>query len=413
MKPLLQVFWYELSRSIRRKGFLFSTFGIPVIAFVILFGIQAISSLDLGGGGEEEAQEFEGLNSAGYVDQAGMFSDVDDVPRVFTYYESVEAAQQALDAGDIQLYYVIEPDYMETGEVSLYVPSLSVNLFTTRPIRQVIYSRLSEEVDGDLFERLVTPSNIEVIAPDPDSAAAQQPAGPQDFDTSFILVYVFTVGLMISLFMTNGYLMQGVIEEKESRVVEILISTLRPVQLLSGKILAFGLLGILQMLVWLGAFILILQFADILEAISVLASIVLPLDVLPLILLYFVLAYLFFATAYGIVGAISTSMQEGPQFAVIFTLPAVIPLYFLGVFIESPNATLPVVLSMIPVTSPLAMTERLLLTSVPAEQILISVGLMVVTIIFMMWLAGRMFRVQTLLAGQTPRLRDIPRLIRG
>jgi ABC-2 type transport system permease protein len=219
----------------------------------------------------------------------------------------------------------------------------------------------------------------------------------------------------MSVFLTNGYLMQTVVEEKETRLIEILVSTMRPTQLLAGKILAFGLMGLLQIVVWVGSVFLIgkLVAGDVMSPLAAFAFISLTADKILTLLLYFVFGYLFFAAGYGMVGAISNSMQEGPQFAVIFTLPAVIPFYFLAVFITTPDAPLPTILSMIPITAPLAMVMRVTLTHVPLWQIVLSLGLLIILDIVMIWLAGRIFRVQTLLAGQTPKLRDIPRLLRG
>jgi ABC-2 type transport system permease protein len=236
-----------------------------------------------------------------------------------------------------------------------------------------------------------------------------------NFDADFAIVYIFAITLMLSVFMTNGYLMQTVIEEKETRLIEILISTMRPTVLLAGKILALGLLGLIQIVVWLGVLLLIgkLVAGDPASPLAALAAISLEPTEVVVLLLYFVFGYLFFAAAYGMIGALSNSMQEGPQYAVIFTLPAAVPLYFLAVFISTPDAPLPTILSLIPVTAPLAMVMRVTITTVPLWQVLVSLALLIVTDILMIWAAGRLFRVQTLLAGQVPKLRDIPRLLRG
>jgi ABC-2 type transport system permease protein len=190
---------------------------------------------------------------------------------------------------------------------------------------------------------------------------------------------------------------------------------MRPTQLLAGKILALGLLGLLQIIVWLMALILLGRLAAG-SGITVLMALVnlnlTPMQVF-LFLLYFVGGYLFFAAAYGMVGAISASMQEGPQFAVFFTLPAAIPLYFISLFTTAPDSPLPVILSLIPITAPLSMVMRISITTVPAWQIAVSLILLIALDLVMIWLAGRMFRVQTLLAGQAPKLRDIPQLLRG
>jgi ABC-2 type transport system permease protein len=213
--------------------------------------------------------------------------------------------------------------------------------------------------------------------------------------------------------------MQSVIEEKETRLIEILISTMRPMQLLAGKIMAMGLLGLVQMIVWVGGIYMVVRLIGgenamtTFDMMAAIADIQLPLDILPLLLVYYILAYLLFASLYAIIGAISNSMREGPQYAVIFTIPAVIPLYFLSIFATNPNAPLPTILSLIPITAPLAMTQRLVITEVPSWQIALSLGLLLLSVVFTMWAAGRVFRVQTLLAGQVPKLRDLPKLIRG
>ncbi|MBL8162935.1 MAG: ABC transporter permease, partial [Anaerolineae bacterium] len=183
--------------------------------------------------------------------------------------------------------------------------------------------------------------------------------------------------------------------------------------LLAGKILALGILGAIQIAVWVGAMLLLSQLTAGNAALAVIANFSLEPGQILVLALYFVLGYLFFAAAYGMVGAISTSLQEGPQYAVIFTLPAVLPLYFIALFTTTPNAPLVIFLSIFPITAPLAMVMRITITTVPFWEIALSAALLLVVDILLIWLAGRMFRVQTLLAGQAPKLRDIPRLLRG
>jgi len=417
-----KVFNYELRRNIRRRGFLFTTFGIPLIAFVILFGYRAISQANArsqvapdgspGVAVESEGPQFRGIQHAGYVDRSGQFGDPGDLADTLTRYADEPAAVAAMDAGEVDVYYVIPADYLETGDVTLVVPKFNLNLASAAPIRTLILNRLAANVqDENLFSRLLSPSNVDEINLQRDASGQTE----TDFGADFAVVYVFAIALMLSVFMTNGYLMQTVIEEKETRLIEILISTMRPTQLLAGKILALGLLGLIQIVVWVGSLFLIgrLVAGDAGSPLAALGAISLGADKILLLLLYFIFGYLFFAAAYGMVGAISNSMQEGPQFAVIFTLPAYIPLYFLSLFITTPDAPLPTILSLIPITAPLSMVMRVTLTTIPLWQLALSLGLLIVTDVFMIWLAGRMFRVQTLLAGQVPKWRDIPRLLRG
>lgn len=419
MRHTILVFLYELRRNLRRRGYLLITFGVPVLALVAMFVFQRIN-LNSAEQMEEqigELMENAGIQKGGYIDESGLFTEpTPDLAAILTPYSSEEEARAALDAGEIEAYYIIPADYMDTGEVRLVLPRMSISQVSSGPITQLILSTLARDAEPEIVNRILDPSNIQetnlVIT-------STQDGGETAEGANFAVVYVFAMALLMSLFVTNGYLMQTVIEEKETRLIEILISTVRPMQLLVGKILALGSLGLLQMLVWIGGIFLALRLVGGDQAtmavglLSSLANIQIPTGIVPIIVIYFVLSYALFASLYAIVGALSNSMREGPQYAVLFTMPAVIPLYFITVFTTSPDAPLPTILSLIPITAPLAMIQRMLISSVPTEQILLSLALLALTVVAVLWLAGRMFRVHTLLAGQMPKLRDIPGLIRG
>ncbi len=415
------VFAYELRRNLRRKGYLFTTFGIPLIAVALLLGYLFINSQNTGTADTNPTQtladqfNFQNVGQAGYVDESGLLGDPGDLSALLKPYADETAAQAAMGAGEIPFYYLIPADYLQTGDVTLVQPRFNMSQIEDAPLRRLLLNTLSKGVDPQVFQRLVNPSNLQQT----NLALTNADSGSQNEGSTFIVVYIFAIALMLSLFATNGYLMQSVIEEKETRLIEILISTVRPGQLLVGKILALGLLGLLQITVWVGSMYLVTRWLggetldQTLSVLVTLANIKLPLDILPLLLVYFVLAYFMFAGFYSIIGALSNSLREGPQYAVIFTLPAVLPLYFLALFTTEPNGTIPVILSIFPLTAPLAMTQRLVISNVPGWEVGVSVVLLALTAGGIMWLAGRLFRVQVLLAGQMPKLRDVPRLLRG
>lgn len=421
MRHTLQVFLYELRRNLRRRGYLLTTFGVPLLALVLMFVLQRVNLSSADTANQiVDAMETAGIQLAGFIDESGLFTGAAapaPYTDVLTEYASEDEARAAIDAGEIEGYYIIAADYMDSGRVRLALPRMSIIDVSEAPIEALILSVLTQDEDEDVVTRIFNPSNVQ--ATNLSITNVQAGSAEESEDANFVLVYVFTIALMMSLFVTNGYLMQSVIEEKETRLIEILISTVRPIQLLAGKILAMGLLGLLQMLVWVGGIYLALRLVSgegtdqALGILSSLATVQLPMDILPLLIVFFVLAYTLFAALYAIVGALSNSMREGPQYAVIFTMPAVIPLYFLAVFISEPGGGLAVALSLFPLTAPIAMTIRLLVSSVPTAQILLSLALLALTVVAAMWAAGRLFRVQTLLAGQLPKLREIPRLLRG
>ncbi|MBL8145615.1 MAG: ABC transporter permease, partial [Anaerolineae bacterium] len=286
-------------------------------------------------------------------------------------------------------------------------------------VKALIVSTLTQGVDPQVAERLLTPSVIQVTNVSLTTGNTSSSADDFSGGGAFIVVYLLAMVMLISLFVTNGYLMQSVIEEKETRLIEILLASIRSTDLLGGKILANGSLGLFQLLIWLAGMFIGIRLAGgeelgaVMSIFAALTNIEIPWNNLPLIILYFVLAYLMFAGFYGMIGAISNSMREGPQYAALLTLPAVAPLMVLPVFIEDPGGTIAVALSLFPLTSPLAMSMRLVISDVPSWQIVISLALLALTGLGMVWMAGRVFRVQVLLAGKTPSLRDLPKLVRG
>jgi ABC-2 type transport system permease protein len=147
------------------------------------------------------------------------------------------------------------------------------------------------------------------------------------------------------------------------------------------------------------------------QMIPFLANLSLPVEQLPIVAVYFLVGFFMFAALFGMVGALSNSAQEGPQMTVVFVLPAMIPLWVTYAFVTDPNGTVPTLLSMFPLTAPIAMMMRLVVTDVPLWQVGLSLAILVGFVIALYWLAGRLFRVQILLSGKMPRLRDIPKLV--
>lgn len=424
IERIREVFSYELRRNFRRKGYLFTTFGVPILALLASMILPALIAR-IGAPPEQErdpteislpTEMMQGLEHAGYIDESGRINaPVGDLATVFTRYEDEAAARAALDSGAIQTYYIIAADYFETGSVTQVLPRLVITSINPDLIEQLLLGTLAEGVEPQIYQRLENPATFREVDRQRNTEGDSEAA----FDSRFIVVYVFAIILLGSLFTTNGYLLQSVIEEKETRLIEILLASLRPFELLAGKIAAMGLLGLVQVLVWTGAFLVFgtlstsEQLRALLPLLTGIVRIAIPFNILPILFAYFLLGYLLFAALFGMVGAISNSMREGPQYTVIFVLPAVAPFYFLSIFATTPNSTLAIVLSMFPLTAPISMAMRLAVTDVPLGEVLLSLALLALTVVGVMWLAARFFRVGTLLAGQTPKLKDIPALLRG
>lgn len=404
---------FELIRNLRRRGFLGLTIGLPLLAFAILIGSQLFAG---SGGDDNEGAVGDSELRAGYVDQSGVLNGwaENDLLQMRAFADEA-AARAALEAGEISAYWLIPVDYLASGEITRVQASFSFEGYNNWQIESAIRGSLiaAATTDETNATRFLDPlAGFELLPYEGDSAAT---VDGEDFGTSFAVVYGFAILFVVSIMMTNGYLLQSVIEEKETKLIEVLLITVRPGTLLTGKALGLGVLGLFQILFWILTGYGLLQVASnsgvLVDVQLVLQDI--SLAYLALLLAYFLLLYFFMAAGFGAVGALSQSMQEGPQFTVVFVLPAMVPLWFTSVFATDPDGSLAVALSVLPIVSPLAMVQRLAITEVPALEIVLSLALMCAAVLAMFWLAGRLFRFHTLLAGRLPRLREIPQLFRA
>jgi len=415
MSKLWTVFWYELTTQLKRRGYWMGTLGLPLALFILSFGYNLLASSSPPDPQEIARQfDFQGIQRAGVVDYSGAFHTIPPaLADKISLYDDEETARADVRSGAIDALYVVAEDWAETGDVRLHTPNVALDRLTSAPLEQLFYETVVQDVDPQLLRRLSQPANIELFNL---KRASDDEAQATDEDADFIAVYAFTIIFLLGLFISSGYLMQGVIEEKENKAIEVLISSLRPMELLEGKILAYGVQGLLTVTLWVGLGLLALNATVQLPAFqtaTALLNLQIPYDRLPLMLAYFIVAYFTFAALYGAVGALSNSMSEGPQYAVVFTLPAALPFYLFGVFLQTPNEALPIILSILPITGPISMLIRLTITEVPALQVVLSLGVQVVGLVIALWLAARLFRVQTLLSGQVPKWRDLPKLLRG
>jgi ABC-2 type transport system permease protein len=415
MRHLWQVFRYEILRNVRRRGYLFTTFGLPILVIIVSFGIQWFGEQVSGGQSPNDLAglqfDFGGIERAGYVDQSGIFADVppeDDLEA----FSDVDSARAALDAGEIDTIYVIDPNYAENGAITQLVNEVTLDNVTSQPVRKLIFSVLQQSFSAGELIRLQNPALVRTVQLERTETGTDEGTTNTE-GGEFALIYGFGILFLVVIFGTSSYLMQSVIEEKENHLIEILITSMRTLDLMAGKILALGLLGLAQVIIW-GAFaIAFSSFQQTMGLGSFLSGISIPLDILPLVILYFLLGYLMFAAAFAGVGAISNSISEGPQISLVFGAPILITFYLFPAFLNAPGGTLPTLLSLFPLTSPMAMIMRLSISPVPGWQIALSLVLLVLGVVFMFWVAARMFRIQSLLSGKAPGLRQLPKIIFG
>jgi len=203
------------------------------------------------------------------------------------------------------------------------------------------------------------------------------------------------------LSMSSSFMLRSVSREKENLTVEVLLVSLRPRDLMLGKVLGLGLVGLLQMGIWLGGSLLTIQRGgSMLATLGIMLSqVTLPPGFLVWGLLYFVLGYILYASALGAIGALAPNARETGQFTYIVMVPMMIPVLLSNAFVESPNGALATIVSLFPLTAPTAMLPRLAAGGVPFWQPIVSlVGLAITTYLFVL-IAARFFRADTLLSS--------------
>lgn len=362
-KRLWLIYSYEFVRNITRKGYLFATLGLPLIAIVIFFGYpvyQSLQNTEDDTNSPLEALALERLEHAGIVDYSGVFANPPErFASVLFPYADEESARVALEAEEIDVFLVFPADYLETGEAVLHLANLNITLVGEGQsvAEQLAYSTFASGLDTVRLIRLSNPA----IFTDFDLSVSAEGSSSVNEEADFWFIYAFAMVFFVSLILTNTYLMQTVIEERDNRMIEILISTVKPTDLLGGKILAMASLGLIQILCWiltgLGLFLIagnIDTYSTVLQTVDI--------DLNPglfvLMALYFVLMYLTYAAVFGTIGAVSGSAQEGSQYAGLLVLPAMIPFYFMPILQADPNGILATIFSIVPVTAPITIMAR-------------------------------------------------------
>ena len=389
----------EFIQRVRSRTFLFTAVGTPLILIAVWFftgdiGVGATPPEVEITPGEDVEQE---LN--GYVDQAALIGEIPEpLPEgIFQSYPDRSSAEEALEQGVITAYYLVSEDYRETGEVLRVSRDLPTSPPNTDPFQFVLLRNIFSESEEGFFSRLRTPFRAQEPIFQPLKAGEE--GGDSGGTGNSMLPFIVTMAIMLPLFTGGGYLLQSLAQEKGNRVMEVLLVTIRPRQLLTGKLIGLGALVVVQYLIWVvigGGMFLILGENDsnLLGAVRLTGNELLY--VLPLALGGFCL----YAALMGGLGALAPDLEGGRSWTFIITLPMMAPIYFWTAITSNPEGTLALVLSLFPYSSPVAMLLRMTAQSVPGWQLGLSIVLLITAVVGTIWLMSRLFRAQTLLSGE-------------
>lgn len=376
---------FEFVTLIRRRSFVLATVGFPLlIAAVIGFSVLVV-------GGSDDDRPF------GYVDEAGVVALTPEEAGIdpavaLVAYPDPETAQAHVRAGAIQGYAVLPDDYLQGEPATIVTLDQAAGSDVLGSLDDLIRANLLAAQPAQVRERLAAGVDLTLRSPDGrrEISASSFVNVLLPFVASFFFIYV-----VLSF---SGYLLQAVTTEKENRTVEIMATSLSPLQLIGGK--AGGLLAIAltQLAVWLGALVAGIvvgaYFVPELQAVEVSWSLV------AVILLYFIPSFALMGGLMIAIGSAVTELQQGQQIAGILNLLFMAPFFVLVVLFANPDGPLAVAMTLFPTTSFLTITLRWGLTAVPAWQIALSWLILVASALGTVWLAARVFRIGMLNYGQ-------------
>lgn len=405
MNKTILILKHEFRQTIKRKSFIIMTLAFPMIGLIAMGIFQLVQGMDIPAAPAEEV-------TIGYVDEMGGFDDYTSQPGVILVpYSALEEAKSALLVGEVSQYFVIPSDYVSTGVVTRY--TLERELIppeeTQWAMKSFLLSNLlREQTSLEVTERVKAPLALVSIRLD----ETGQVAADQGGFGAFIVPFFFGALLIMAIFSSSGFLLQGLSEEKENRIMEILLSSVSARQLLVGKVLGLGAAGLVQIVIWLLFAVFLVQLASTTIG-GVFSEIQIPGNMLLLGIVYFILGYLFFAVLMAGIGAVGATARESQQLSALVIMPAIIPIYvFLFIMWSNPDHIIGTIFTMIPFTAPLMVFIRLGVTDIPAWELAVSITILVISIIGALVLSAKVFRTFLLMYGKRPGLGEIIRSLR-
>ena len=429
----------EFRERVMKKSFIISTILTPLLMVGIMVGTSLIMATNVG-----EAKRIAVVDRSGVI--APSLTSTESI-----VYEPTDRTPEELRAeSDEQMY-----GFLVIGEEIISNPS-DVSLYTYSTSTMEIESDIARDIEEVIEQHRLRAYDIENLPQIMDEVEADvtlrsYKLGAQDEEDkesssvlAFGLAYAF--GLMMYLFVMlyGSQVMQGVIEEKNSKVLEVMVATVRPYQLMMGKILGIASVAVLQFVIWIVIIIVggsvVMQFlmptelvesaaaisagtADMaamegagvdLELAAMLANatdIGFLVRIFGSFLIYFLGGYLLYAAMFAAVGSAVDNVQDAQQFQTPITMPIIIGFVVMIFAMNEPHAQLSVWCSMIPFTSPIVMMARLPF-DVPMWELALSIMILAASFVFMVWAAAKIYRIGIFMHGRKPSYKELWQWIR-
>lgn len=394
MNKMLRIMAHEIRISLARKSFVGFAFVLPLLigaAALVVFLIRRDAPP------QEETATVEETAAIvqGYVDEASLITSLPpDIPAgsLITYpHES--AAQMALQAAQVDGYFLIPADYVASGHLTYvtteYTP-LGQDVDTQAMEWTLLYNLLG---DPDVAAAVRQPLQLEIRPLSGEEGVADEENWITELFPTLMVLLIYMVVIMPA-----GMLVNAVADEKKNRLMELLLASVSPRQFIAGKILALGLLGLLQTAVWVGVFWGVARFGG--TPLDIPAGFTIPTSLVAWTLVYGLLGYAMYGVLLAGLGALVPDVKDARTASLLLMSPLILVYIFMIAILERPDSAFALLMSLFPLTAPVGMMARMTVSDVPLWQALLSALLQLLAALFLLRLVARMFRAQTLLSGQ-------------
>jgi ABC-2 type transport system permease protein len=396
MRSFWLVAWHEYRKMTSKRSFMLATLGMPLL----ILGVMGISILAARGGGDAAP--------VGYVDHSGILGAgvvPDDDWVEVRAFAGEEAARAALEREEIQAYYVLPADYLQTRRLDVYYLESPPTSDARQSFEATVRANLISTLPGEVQARLVEGAEITTRTAD-----GSREIGRANF-TNFVLPFIVGFFFVFAVIGSAGYLLQVVADEKENRTMEIMITSLSPLQLIGGKMLGLVAVSLTQMALWLLAALVAVMIGA--QYVEFLRGIAVPWEFLLVIALFFLPSYLLVGGMMTAIGAAVTEVRQGQQIAGILNLLFMFPYFLTALLVANPNSPILVGLTLFPTTALVTISLRWGMTVIPMWQLALSWLLLVGAALGSVLMATRIFRAGMLRYGQPLSARGVLAAVRA
>jgi ABC-2 type transport system permease protein len=332
-----------------------------------------------------------------------------------TREELISRLDARVKASELDAYVLLPKDVLEGGEAGYYSRNVA-DQFTRGHVQDALTRAVR---DARLEERGIRPEVMRAVNQPVKMRSAKAGGGgageAEDKGEGFALVFGTGFIIYLSILLYGQVVLGAVVEEKETRIAEILFSSIRPFPLMLGKLIGVSLVALTQFAIWGLAFALFSLYG-----IAALASrgvplsfnLHIPASAFAYLLLFFSLGYFLYASLYALVGSMVTTAQEGGQLAMPIILMLVVGFYLVFPVMRAPDSPFAFWVSMVPFFAPITMLVRIMTQTPPGWQIALSLAIGFATVALLIWLAGRVYRVGMLMYGKRATIPEMLKWVR-